>query len=336
MAVWFIDGFDHYATNADLLRKWTSCTTAPVPTPAGARQQSGQGMSMQNQTVTKVRPGATVDTYTIGFAFQVSITTVATTLVAFKESGTEHVSVRMDTSARLTFTRNGTVLATSTNTLSAGVWYYLEVQCKVHDTTGTYEVRINGSATGWIAAATGADTRNGGTGVLTEFTIGSSNGIITSFDDLYAGDATGGVNASFLGPQVVYALRPAAAGNYAQWTPNFGSNVGNVGEIFPDGDTTFNQDATAGHKDTFAITELPAGATIAAIQHVLYAKQDAGAQRVVRPIERSGTTDYNGVSVNLATSYQMILDVDDVDPATNSAFDPANLNAAEFGYELVS
>ncbi len=245
--------------------------------------------------------------------------------------------MRQNGVGNLTFNRGTTALATSSNTFSIGAWYYLECKAKINSTTGTYEVRINGTSTGWIPAVTGANTRNGGNNQVTGTRLGWTTGNQgIQYDDLYVCDTTGSVNIDFLGPQVVETVRPMGAGNYSQWTPNLGLNFSNVNDLQTDNDGTFNQSSTAGQKDSFVMSDLSAGGTVSAIQHVLYAKQSVGAQRSIRPVQRSGGTDFAGATVNTGTSYTMALDLDDVNPATGAAFTPFEINAAEFGYELVS
>jgi len=348
MAIWFIEGFDHYSlwpyavppatSTADLLRKWTTVNVAAEVGPGYARQQPGQGAKLTNtQSLYKARPGALTDTGIAGFAFQVSANNVATVLVSFIDTGSLQCEVRIDSSGRITFTRNGTVLATSTNTLSPNTWYYLEAKAKVHNSTGTYEVRINGSATNWIPAATGANTRSTANNQITGIMLGQVTNMNHYFDDLYFADATGTANTDFLGPQTVIALRPAAAGNYAQFTPNYGNNFGNLTKTMPDGDASFNASVTADHRDSFLLGDVPfAAGTIAAIQHVIYAKQDAGAQRVLKPMQRTSTTNRDGTAINLSTSYTYSLEVMQVNPADDAAYAIADLNADEFGYTLVS
>jgi hypothetical protein len=83
--------------------------------------------------------------------------------------------------------------------------------------------------------------------------------------------------------------------------------------------------------------KLPSGGapTIVGIQHVIYAKQDAGVQRTVRPKQRSSAVDYNGASVNTGASYVYVTEAVSINPATSAAFTKTSLEAAEFGYENV-
>jgi hypothetical protein len=128
-------------------------------------------------------------------------------------------------------------------------------------------------------------------------------------------------------------MRPAGVGTTAEWTGNYADNWQNV--FTDDEDSTFNQSATAGQTDQFAMTDVPAG-TIHAIQHVLMARKDAGAARVVRPVTRIAGTDHNGTSFNMAASYVFYCDPVSISPATSAQWDDAEVNALEGGYEIVS
>lgn len=363
MTLWFMDGFDHMTghtagpsapanknTGAEFARKWTGGTTTwGDPTianghsldPVFARHLPGQGLAIAGTSAKpyKTRPLAAVDTLILGAAvFFEALVPGTGSIMGLYDGVTEQVSLRGNAAGNLTFTRNGTVLATSVNTVSINTWYFIEIKCKVNNTTGTYEVRVNGSSTGWIPPATGANTRNTANNQATGIFIGShTSSRLTWFDDLYSLDTLGSVNNDFIGPQMISTIRPAQNGNYAQFTSNFGKHSANVGATYPDGDQSFNHTATPDSIDTFVMNHAAiSSGTIAGVQHVLYAKQDAGAARVIAPVQRSGSTDYVGTNKNLSTSYQVLLDVAEVDPATAAPYTISNLAAAEFGYKLVS
>ena len=364
MALRFIEGFDHYSqhtpgspgvtqTGESFFKKWTGTFgTTTWATPAmwnalsidayNARQSPGQGLSVGHTVIKpyKSLPGAVTDTLVFGVAMLFNLVSgaPASVFMGFLDNVSEQVSLRMDASGHLLFSRNGTTLATSTNVFSPGVWYYIEMKVKVHNTTGTYEVRVNGTATGWIPAATGANTRATTLNQITGIFLGSPiTNNFTLIDDLYVLDTTGSANNDFLGPQMVATLRPSAPGTSTMFIPNFGKNFSNVNDIVPDNDGTFNASVTASDVDTFAFVDAPlAAGVIAGIQRVIYAKQDSGAQRVLAPVQRDGGGNHVGASVNLSTSYLYFFDCLDVDPNTGAAYTIANLNAAEFGYKLIS
>jgi len=346
MAIWFIDGFDHYnidtfgqpstaTTYADILRKWTSQQSSggtKLISPLYARSLPGMGFKTYNSdsNLYKVRPAGSTTNLICGASFLFQNNPSTEILFSARETSTDQCSLRGDNAGHLTVTRNGTVLATSANTISLNVWYWIEFKCTISSAAGTYHVKVDG--TDWIAAATGKNTAATANINYTTVGLGGAN-INTFIDDFYAGDGA----SDFIGYQKVVTLRPCAAGTTTQFTPNFGNNFGNVNEITPDGDFSFNQSVTANHIDTFSFPDIPfAAGTISAIQHVIYAKQDAGAVRVIAPVQYSGGTAYVGTSRTLSTSYNYYTEVKELNPVDSAAFDIADVNGAEFGYKLIS
>ncbi|MEO5965229.1 MAG: hypothetical protein ABIR11_07165 [Candidatus Limnocylindrales bacterium] len=347
MALVFGDSFDHYNI-ADILKKWTSKNAALNSDigPAYALPPHGSGLVIGGSSgsyIEKTLP-ATQETFIAGVWFRISSFATVSAIMTFIDGSTEHVSVRYDNTAHLTFTRNGTVLATSSSTMSVDTWYHIEVKVTIGDTadspTGRYQVQVNGTATGWIAdSGTGVDTRNAGnkyiTGVRLNCFTNASAALGPRFQDFYILNTTGSVAVDFLGPCRFQVIRPTGVGNSAQWTGNYADNWQNVNDFFGDSDSTFNQHSTAGGTDLFTMGDVPAG-TVHALQHVLMARQDAGAARTVRPKTRISATNYSGTSIATAASYVFITEPVSVSPATSAQWTAAEVNAAEFGYELVS
>lgn len=351
MALVFCDGFDHYVGATDMLKKWTGTingtTVANNKTdPSYARPPGGMGYSCAEGTTNRgvyKTLTSTHATFVSGFAFLTTSTLGSSAIIwavydstSGTPSGTAQLDIRGDGAGHLRLTRGGTTLATSTNVLSASTWYFVEIKATIHNTTGAYEVRVNGSSTGWIPAATGANTRGQSSNNFCDvISVQSGNGISTCYiDDFYflSGSAP---NNDFLGPQKIVTLFPSGSGNYSQWTGNYAANYANVNELTGDGDSTFNQSATANQIDSFTFDDVPTG-TIAAVQHTMMVRQDAGAARTIAPLQRSSSTDYAGTTLSCAGSYQFLTDPRDTDPATSAAYTTANVNAAEFGYKLIS
>lgn len=347
MALLFGDSFDHYYT-ADILRKWTNASN--VSASAGIQlstvlppHQRALALLPSNNADSYWEKlwGSTPETFVFGVWIRFAGVTLAAQVLTFHDNGgTEHVSLRTDTSGHFTFTRAGTVLATSTNTLSANTWYHIEGKVTIGDAadspSGAYEVRVNGSSTGWIeAVASGADTRNGGNKSITSVRFHSRavNSSFTYANDFYLLDTSGSVANDFLGPCRFAVLYPAGAGSSAEWAGNYADNFVNLREA--DGDSTFNQSGTASQLDLFNMMDVESG-TIHAIQHVILARQDAGAQRSVRPKTRISSTNYDGSTVNTGPDYVYVLEPRSVSPATSAQWTASEINGAEFGYELVS
>ena len=354
MALVFADGFDHYAS-ADILKKWTGLGNNLIYSsisvrPEWSRPPGGMGLLMADTNSARgiyktfSSPHAS---FVCGFSVYFSGTVPGGTvnaLLALMDSasgvaGTYQLALRVDAGGHLVVgtgsNGTGTTIATSSNVFSANTWYHIEVKATIHNTTGAVEVRVNGTSTGWITAQTGKNTRGqSSNNYMDVVELMTAQGSSTYHDDFYF-LSSASPNNDFLGPIKIVTAFPSGAGNSAQWVGNFASNFTNVQELAGDGDSTFNQSATANQVDLFTFDDMPAG-TIMAVQDVMMARQDAGVPRTVRTKFRSGSTDYSGTSFAMAGSYQFHCDPRDVDPATGSAYVVADFAAQERGYELVS
>ena len=345
MALVFGDSFDHYPT-ADLGKKWTvqaGIVRIGLGYALSPHATCVALLSTTSGTLEKVL-AANLTTFVAGFWFRCGTTNGAHPIFAGMDSATPaniHVSLRHDATGHLTLCRDATVLATSTNTISNDTWYHVEIKATIDDANGEYEVRVDGSAVNWVPAATGKDTRNSGNANIGSVKlyggVNSAEPLPHFFQDFYLLNTTGAQASDFLGPSRFAVLRPVTAGTTAEWTGNYADNWVNVSDSIADSDSTFNQSSTAGRTDQFAMTDVPAG-TIHAIQHVIFAKRDAGGARTIRPITRIAGTDYNGATVTVAATYLFYCEPVMFSPATGgaTAWDDAELNGAEMGYELVS
>lgn len=347
MALIFCDGFDWYQGGAtagvlsgDLAKRWTgafSNTFTASVGPTYARSPSGQGLSVANNPGGPYKSfGTNYVSGCVGVAFYASsVANLSTGLITILDGTTEQISVRTNASSVLTATRNGTVLATGSTVLSINTWYYLEFKFTISNAAGVVEVKLNGAAE--IASTGSLDTTNTANVQWNGVAIARPNTATVYFDDLYVLNTATGTNTDFLGPIQVVARYPTANGNYAQWTPNGGSNMGAISEPYEDGNTSFNQSSTANQIDTFTMQDLPAAVgSVYAVAHHLVASQDGGSARTIRPKYRIGGSDYNGTSVNTSASYQALTEYKDVSPATSAAWTVSEVNGMETGYELVS
>lgn len=262
-------------------------------------------------------------------------------LFSFLEGGTKHVDLRTDNSGKLMVSRNGTQIgSTGATTLSLNTWYYIEFKATIHDTTGSFEVRINEVVEN-MGTTTGLDTRNGGTGYIDHVIFGNDIQSLSNFwygDDFYALDTQtvdpDQPNNTYLGDIAVRTLLPSGAGNTTQMTPSTGSNYACVDEAAPD-TTDYVSETTTGEKDTYAMGDLPSAASsVKAVKGLIYmAKQDAGA-RTARLVVRSSGTDYESDSKTVSDSYAYGQYIWETDPATGGAWATSQPNNIEFGPKL--
>lgn len=361
MALLFCDSQDHYISG-DLAKKYTSISAGWLNSATGYTT-GGASATLVQPTTTTMPPmggamvgfnvvssnyGGLLRTITAGATFVLggwfyfasnpaayAGNNILSPLLGLADGNTLQFGLWGDGSGHLTVVRGITTVATSANTLTLNTWHHIEMKVKIDPSAGTYEVRVNGSA--WIGPTTGANTRQGSNSSADRAIFGANYKTDTYLKNNYILNDSGSVANDFIGPCRIAVLRPANAGALADWTANGGTRVGSINEVLFDGDNSFNQSGTAGHKDTFDMNAMPAASgTIHGVQAVLGMRQDAGAQRTVRVIQRHSGSDTNWTSLTPTASHLFYCDAKSVSPVSSSAFTIAEIDGDEWGYELVS
>jgi len=217
------------------------------------------------------------------------------------------------------------------------LWHYIEIKVTFSTSSGAVEIRVDGqtalSASGVTAPTLTFET------APTKVILGPSNtSVRVLIDDVYICDSAGSINNDFLGDVGVRRLDPSADGTTNQFTPlGGGSNYVEVDEDDPDGDATYNESSTIGHKDLYAFENSPsAPTTINALQVVSTGKSDDGGAKGGRNRIRSSTAEEPGDTYALISTYVPYQSIHETDPNTAAAWTEAGINAAEIGVEVVS
>lgn len=349
----FCDSFKHYST-AQLTRKWTAAQ-ANTTVVAAVGRFGGQALALKSTTsgVTSFGVSKTLDaqaTWIVGYAFLTDLGGYLY-LATFVDIGATQVFVVLEPGGTIAAYRGSAtagaisnLLGRSTLILKSGVWYYIEIKVTINDTTGIVTVKINGAT---ALSLTGQDTKQSANATANIIHIGQ-NGLggasaanstsLIYAEDLYICDATGSSNNDFLGECKVECLFPDGNGANTSWTPSTGVNhAALVDENPATDDTDYVSSSTAGHKDTFTFGNMAtASGTVKGIQITATARKDDVGTRTIAPIIRQSATDYIGTNQNLSTTYTMYLQTYDVNPATAAAFTISEVNADEFGLQLVA
>jgi hypothetical protein len=284
------------------------------------------------------------DTYIWCFAVKFGgvISSGSQAIAYFQDGSTRHVSINL-VNAKITAwmgaENSGTQLAQAIKQVRAGIWYHVQIKTKIDNSAGTFELRVDGSTSSprGIPATTGLDTQNGGSAQITRCYLNThQNTLDNIFTDVVLLDTTGPVHNDFPGDNQVTIKFPNANGNYAQFTPLSGSNYQNVDDPTPDGDTTYNSSSTVGNKDTYLHSALAVTGDIIGVKHnYMHRKTDPGL-REVASLARSGGNDYVGSTVTCGSDYYMDSEMYEFDPDTGLPWVPADLDAAEFGIEVIT
>ncbi|HTK39493.1 MAG TPA: hypothetical protein VL362_01370 [Patescibacteria group bacterium] len=334
MALIFMDGFDA----GDAGMKWSFAWSGSRSTDTRFGQGSSWFISPIGAYLYK--NFTPMNKIFLGFAAKF---TAATGQVDFCRIGsdagaTSHLWLRYSTGGALQLVRgDGTILATATGAAFAfNTWsYYFEVSATIADAGGTCVVRVNGNT---VINYTG-DTKNGGTATTIDqirFHPGSASGLPTiMIDDLYVCDDTGvAPYNTFLGDVRVHTMVPDAAGTSTQFTPSAGANYTDVDEL-PYSATDYVRSSVAGTRDTYSMNDLPAGVTtVYGVQNNIIAKKTDAGSISLKPVTRSGGTNYYGSTVSLGTSDTVISDLRSTDPATSSQWAASAVNSMESGMEV--
>jgi hypothetical protein len=334
MSLLFLEGFELYNTVAtDIPRRWTSLSQSGATLPAG--RLGGKCVSASGSLQLSRTLPASVATVVVGAAVRLNSALDSNRLVlTLTDAGTAQLSVAVGLDHCFRVYRGtaiGTLLGTSSVSLVTGVWYYIELKATINNTTGTYEVRLNGVN---VASATGQNTRN----TANNSANGVQFGVINydwAFDDIYICDTAGSVNNDFLGDIQVVTIQPTGAGSNTGFTPSAGANYAAVDDTTPDDDTTYVEHATASTRDTYAFADLAGTVTaVKGVQTVLLARKTDSGSKTLGDSVKSGATTSDGTAVSPSTSYTYLTNVRETDPDTAAAWTASGVNAAEFGMKV--
>lgn len=326
MAVLYINSCEHNVYNTqdgdwDYFGGVPQTTT--VRTGNKALDLTGSG------NVIKYLPNST--TLYVGFAFNIgTLTNKAIMRLSVVGASDTYFQLNCNVDGSLTVYRHNTSVVLGSTAIGTWVpgWNHVQIRVTAGTTTGAVELRIN---------------------ELTKLTLSSINTVMNSASAIYYNsvqflgvdrlDDVWIADDQFYGDCKIYDLYPTGAGNYTQFTPSAGSNYQNVddGTAGPDNDTTYNVSSTAGHKDSFTLTDLPAGPArlVYAVQVQSYARSEQGSNQL-RSFIRVGGTDYNSDTESINTSYYTRgRKIWSLNPATSAAWTETQVNALESGYELI-
>jgi hypothetical protein len=237
---------------------------------------------------------------------------------------------------------DGTLLATIAGALSTATWSYFEFKVTIDDTNGGVWVRKDGADILRIGAfavsPTTLDTRNGGTAdvaiVWTQYNYFNSD-THQGFDDIYTLDTTGSAPYNdFLGPVRVLELLPDAAGASAQFAPSAGTNHEAVDDaLIHDGDTTYVESGTAGHRDLYNLTTATVS-TVLAVKTIAVARRtDAGPTELELSV-RSGSTTGDSTGKVLSDTYGEHAETFLTNPDTTNPWQASELTGLQAGIKI--
>lgn len=285
MSLIWMEGFDYYQPGTIPSLNWQGNPSGFSVQPSSARNGAA-GLFTANNTGNYLQRSIgsnNGNTMVWGFAVKTPSSYAAISSVGpgFWDGATLQVDVRMDATGKLNLTRNGTILATSTLTVSNNAWHYIELKVKINSIGGLAEVKVDGV----VYATFSGNTRTSANNYANLVRLYEINYFISqSFDDLYLLDSTGTLATDYLGDSIVsqtYAIANGGTNNWSNaWAAWAASTVQQVGNQVKDSNgnvqevTAVTGDAKTG---TIAPTWATTGGTTTPDNHVTWTVRGAGA-----------------------------------------------------------
>ena len=344
MALLFMEGFEsHGGSSTFLARKyatalnWGNVTTGRLQ---GSCCTIGSGINARTSAF-----GAPTSTCVIGFGYQdataggsasnfeINIISGAGDQLRLRFVGVTTTTFRVDL-------MRGATLIESSPSYSTLNWHYFELKAVIHPATGTYELRRNEIL---VMSDTGVDTAASGSADwdAIHFTTAADGplGGTARIDDIYILNAVGSINNNFLGDSVIEGRLPTGdslVSSMSDWTPSSGAAHWSL--LNDINDATRVTTGTAGDVDLLTFDSLSfINGTIHGVMTMVQAGLAGLGTRTIRNIARSAGTNYNGASqVVETTGVAGFYEIWETDPDTSVKWTLSGLNAAEFGFELVS
>jgi len=345
MTLLWLEGFDQFQNGTDMQPMYGTQGTGNINEVVGRDSPvpSGNALDIAAGTNRIWVPLLGIDedtTITVGFAHFFGSNLNHT---IFQIQGTDGTEMRIryeTTGGEIAVDRNVTELGVSSGLgLVINTWYYIEWQFRIHNTLGTYEVRVDEVN---VVSDTGVDTRNSSAHAVLLGAInllGTASIANNHWDDLYVLDDNGLVNNDFLGDTTIETLFPKGDGFVNDFTPQSGlTNWEMVDDgDTPDNGTTYNAGSVVDDIDLFDCDDLViTGETIHGVMVGFNAFAAEPGPRQMRSMVRQGGTNYEGDIRYLGPEYRHFHFIHETDPDTAAAWTDAGIDSAEFGYTIES
>jgi hypothetical protein len=227
-------------------------------------------------------------------------------------------------------------LTNSSYKISPNEWYWIEIKHIVHDTTGTFELRVNGET--WIDYTGDTKGASGYTGIEC-IRLSTSNNDWNYIDNFYLADTSTAGNAQvydFQGPSEIITLLPETPDTATiNWTRSAGTtNFENVDDI-PADDTDYVYTDTSGDVDEYNYQNLPvSGYNIKAVQPMARLEmQEAGLATMTIDVTSGTSRTTTGIDIDAGGNIEYVLsDPFETSDGTN-VWTESDINSLTVSYE---
>lgn len=348
MAGIFCEGFEGYGAFADFTQvHGTGGNSGTWTFPSSGRfdsltvMQGGQGFIANMRGFPAVTVGATFFVHAACF-FGVTTDTPSThSILDLREISGARVHLRISRPGpdSIEIYRRTTLLesASIAGVLSNNSWHVIQIKGNIHDSTGSYEVKVDGVV---VLSDSGIDTRDAGSGDFDELRVSCNTAFpnTSAFDDLVIWNTVAGGPTDYPPTEFrVSRLQPSGAGNSADFTPQGQTNNWenlDKSTVPTALGSDFNESNVVTNKDTVAMDDTSLTGDPQFIQVRYLGLKDGGGARSVEGVLRSGGgTEAQGAVFALGTGLEAHFDVFDVEPG-GAAWTNTKVDAIEAGYQV--
>lgn len=269
-------------------------------------------------------------------------TFVTPMLPRFMSPSGEQCSIRLNSTGFLVASRNGTALATAGTALSTNTWYLIECHVVLHASTGTFDIKVDGSTSGRGLTASG-NTKGQSEAYISAMRLQNADDSKNCwYDDVAINDVSGSFNTGWIGDGTVVIIKPSGAGDTTTLTrggSDSGSNAGQVDEIPTNDATDYVFSSTATDRDLYAMANTPSGFnTVNAIMLWMRTRLDAaGAGTIAATVKSGGTVNESSThQAPSSSAYTWKREIYDKDPTDSAAWTTSKLDALQAGVTVES
>ena len=331
MALRFVDSFDHYGTNNDMMARKYDYLKNPgdnsLSTDYG--RNGTVGFRFGWGTIRKHLDNKEI--WIVGFAFRHIWNN--NQLLHFYDTDSSQIYFKATSDGKIQVYRgDNTLLGTTGQVFDSDITMrYFEFKVKINNTTGSVVIRVNEQEK---LNLSNIDTQNTANAYANRIQIGGYFGI--KIDDLYICDGDGTTNNDFLGDVRVCALFPNGA-DVSEWTPSAGANYECVDDNPANDDTDYVSSSTANQIDTYALSDLPAfTGDIKGVQALLCARKDDAGTRQIAQVIKPDATNHVGTTRELADNYTYYRELWENNPDTTNPWTISEINSLKAGVKMVS
>lgn len=332
MSLLFVEGFEGFGTTGLAATLPTKHAGSSTSLPIRAGEHSGFALEC-SASADRIFPIYTdTQEVIVGFNFKIDIITFVRFLF-LEESNTVQMGIVLLADGAIRIERNTVTLSTSaTGVISADTWHYIEFKCKIDNTTGSYDCKVDEVS---VTSGSGVDTQNTGNAVTDKLHIRGVASRDILYDDLYLLDTASSPNDDFLGPQIVSTVFPDGD-DTANFTRSAGAdNFALVDDDPHDTDATYVESGTSTTKDLYDYAAVPTLNDIKCVQVSTFVRETDGTDfTLITPVKSNVTETDDSAQAIAGTTYESLQRILETDPDTSIAWIDSGINAAKFGIKV--